>query len=446
MVAQGNVGLAFGLVTAAGMATTLGAACVFLGNVCKPRVLAAALSFSAGVMLYVSFVEIFAAKSMSAFIENGSSEGEASRFATFCFFGGIAIVYVLDGLVHLITNLAIWLKKQELKRLPGLKRLLSKHSLNKAGAGSVDTPEPSLHSVSTSAVAAADSDVEAGTVCTSESGKAAPAGLGSTGGATVVEVANPIFGAPTALAPTSLVADCDMEQQAHNEASGSAAAASAGTTARARCTSKLAGKMERALHGVEETLRSQFPSIEPSEGIASEEGAAPTTAVPRDPDVMAILQDDHHQFALMKMGLLTALAIFIHNFPEGLATFVAALADPSLGITIAIAIAIHNIPEGICVALPIYYATGSKWKGFFWGVVSGLSEPIGGLFGYLILFDTSPLCYAIVFGIVGGMMVCISLKELIPTALKYDPDTHIVVGSLFFGMLVMASSLLLFSI
>eukprot|EP00854_Cymbomonas_tetramitiformis_P015289 gene15289-18090_t len=150
---------------------------------------------------------------------------------------------------------------------------------------------------------------------------------------------------------------------------------------------------------------------------------------------------------LQRMGLMTGLAIALHNFPEGLATFVATLADSSLGISIAIAIALHNIPEGVCVAMPIYYATGSKWKGFFWSFMSGVSEPIGGLLGYLVLYgdNMSSLAYGSLFGIVGGMMVYISLKELIPTALKYDPEDKYVTNCVFIGMGVMAASLLMFT-
>jgi zinc transporter, ZIP family len=117
--------------------------------------------------------------------------------------------------------------------------------------------------------------------------------------------------------------------------------------------------------------------------------------------------NDHHRFALQKMGLMTALAIGIHNLPEGLATFVAALADPLNGVAIAIAIALHNIPEGVCVAMPVYYATGSRWKGFMWAFISGLSEPLGGLLGYFVLYGNrmSDLAYGILFCVVGGMMV-----------------------------------------
>lgn len=121
--------------------------------------------------------------------------------------------------------------------------------------------------------------------------------------------------------------------------------------------------------------------------------------------------NDHHRFGLQKMGLLTALAIGIHNLPEGLATFIAALADPLNGVAIAVAIALHNIPEGVCVAMPVYYATGSRWKGFLWAFLSGVSEPIGGLLGYLVLYGNrmSDLAYGLLFCIVGGMMVCTRL-------------------------------------
>lgn len=149
---------------------------------------------------------------------------------------------------------------------------------------------------------------------------------------------------------------------------------------------------------------------------------------------------------LLRMGTFTALAIAIHNFPEGLATFTAALTDPALGIAIAIAIAIHNIPEGIAVSVPIYYATRSKKKGFWLSFLSGLSEPAGALIGYLILMpyfnDTT---FGILFSAVGGIMVFISIDELIPTAREYDSGHKMIYGFIL-GMLLMASSLLLFKI
>lgn len=148
--------------------------------------------------------------------------------------------------------------------------------------------------------------------------------------------------------------------------------------------------------------------------------------------------------ALMRMGLFTALAIAIHNFPEGLATFTAAMGDPHLAIPIAIAIAIHNVPEGIAVSVPVYYATKSKSKAFWLSFASGLAEPIGATVGYLLLMPfMNQAVFGILFGIVAGIMVFISLDELLPAAETYG-EHHLCIYGLVAGMAVMAVSLLLF--
>lgn len=146
---------------------------------------------------------------------------------------------------------------------------------------------------------------------------------------------------------------------------------------------------------------------------------------------------------LMRMGAFTAVAIAVHNFPEGIATFTAALNNLSTGIVIAIAIAIHNIPEGIAISVPVYYATGSKKKAFKYSFISGLSEPVGAIIGYLVLmpFLTS-LVFGIVFAIVAGIMVFISFDELLPAAKEYG-EHHISIYGLILGMAVMAASLLM---
>jgi len=156
----------------------------------------------------------------------------------------------------------------------------------------------------------------------------------------------------------------------------------------------------------------------------------------------------HHEHKkLVRMGTNTALAIALHNFPEGLATFVGALHDTRVGVVLAVAIGIHNVPEGLCVALPIYYASGHRRKAFMWGVLSGISEPFAALLGWAVLANSfDPIIYGVMFGFVSGMMVIISLKELIPTAHRYDPDDTVVTNSLIVGMFVMALSLVLFTI
>lgn len=147
---------------------------------------------------------------------------------------------------------------------------------------------------------------------------------------------------------------------------------------------------------------------------------------------------------LLRMGMFTALAIAIHNFPEGLATFTSALKNVHLGVAIAAAIAIHNIPEGISVSVPIFYATGSRKKAFLYSFASGLAEPIGAIIGYVILYKFfNDIVFGLLFASVAGIMVFISLDELLPTAEKYG-EHHLCIYGLVAGMVVMAVSLLMF--
>ncbi len=161
---------------------------------------------------------------------------------------------------------------------------------------------------------------------------------------------------------------------------------------------------------------------------------------------------DHgaHHRKLMRMGLFTALAIGIHNFPEGLATFLAALQDPNLGVAIAVAVALHNIPEGISVSVPIFYATGDRRKAFLYSFLSGLAEPVGAILAYwglrLAVGTENGLIpsevMGILFGGVAGIMVYISLDELLPASRAYGKGHDSLFG-LVAGMMVMALSLLL---
>lgn len=155
-------------------------------------------------------------------------------------------------------------------------------------------------------------------------------------------------------------------------------------------------------------------------------------------------KSESHKANLMRMGLFTALAIGIHNFPEGLATFTATLSDPHLGIPIAVAIALHNIPEGIAVAVPVFYATNSRMKAFKLSFLSGLSEPIGALIGYILFYRYfNDVTFGIIFAAVAGIMVYISLDELLPAAREFG-EHHLSMYGLIAGMAVMAVSLVLF--
>lgn len=146
---------------------------------------------------------------------------------------------------------------------------------------------------------------------------------------------------------------------------------------------------------------------------------------------------------LKRLGVFTALAIGIHNFPEGMATFVSALQDPAIAFPIVVAIALHNIPEGIAVSIPIYHATGSRKKAFLYSFASGLAEPIGALIGWLVLAPImNDAIYGILFAGVAGIMVFISFDELLPAAREYG-EHHLSIYGLVGGMVFMAISLLL---
>ncbi len=147
---------------------------------------------------------------------------------------------------------------------------------------------------------------------------------------------------------------------------------------------------------------------------------------------------------LLRTGLFSALAIAIHNFPEGLATFIGALSSPRLGIGIAIAIAIHNIPEGLAVSAPIFYATGSRRKAFWISLASGLAEPVGAVVGFVFLGTMlNDLVLGLVFASVAGVMIYICLDELLPTAQRMGSHHHLMIGGVLAGMVVMSLSLLL---
>ena len=155
------------------------------------------------------------------------------------------------------------------------------------------------------------------------------------------------------------------------------------------------------------------------------------------------IEEEKERKGLMRMGLFTAMAIAIHNFPEGLATFMATIQEPSLGIAFGVAIAIHNIPEGVAVSIPIYRATGSKIKAFWYSFASGLAEPVGALLGFYLLSQfINEYFFGVVFAGVAGVMVYISLDELLPTAKRYDH--HLPIMGVFVGMAIMAASLVLF--
>ena len=172
---------------------------------------------------------------------------------------------------------------------------------------------------------------------------------------------------------------------------------------------------------------------------------------PKSDKALSVLKEDTGNelltnSALKRTGIFTALAIGIHNFPEGFATFIAAIDDINIGITIALAIAIHNIPEGRAVSLPIYHATGNRKTAFWYAFISGLAEPIGAVIGFFLLLPLmGAATLGITFGFVAGIMIYISFDELLPSARLYG-NAHTTILGIVLGMMVMSVSLVAFKL
>ena len=319
-----NVGIALGLTIFAGMATGIGSVLAFFAKRTDYRFLSISTGFSAGVMLYVSFIEIFF-KGGEALVEAyGHTLGNWVNVGAFL--GGMVIMGLIDNLIPAAEN---------------------------------------PHEVHSEEITATLRDPEAAAYPPADDGH----GHG-----------HPPVPAPAGAAVATM-GDTSNEVQAARESKGSKEA---------------------------------------------------------------------HDEGLLRTGLFTALAIGIHNFPEGLVTFLTALEDPALGAAIAIAVALHNIPEGISVSVPIYYATGNRMKAFLYSLLSGLAEPVGALIAYLMLRlfvgvnggVFPPQIMGILFAGVAGVMVYISLDELLPTSRNYGKGHDSIIGVVT-GMAVMAVSLLL---
>jgi ZIP family zinc transporter len=355
---EANLGLAIGLSVASGLCTSIGGLAVFVDSITKQsqsRILSSALALSAGVMLYVSFVEIFFKARLA--IEVEYEPGVALGITSVCFFAGMAVTGLLELLVHRIMD----------------------------SAGAAHSHEP----------------VER----------------------------------PPDLASRE-AAFSNAEESSHRHAHGHS---------------------HRHTHATAPVRVSEVRIVtQPHSAAAGEDEEAGETE-----------PEEINKAELRRTAMLTAVAIALHNFPEGLATFIATLAEPSLGIALAVAIAVHNVPEGMAVAMPVYYASGSKWKGFWWATLSGISEPIGGcigarkvpaaapvlvrtrtpspartcapthtlpgphppstlhplLPGWLILRDVlNDTGFGVVFAMVGGMMIFIVIHEMVPIAVRYEQE------------------------
>jgi ZIP family zinc transporter len=318
-------------------------------------VLACSLGIAAGVMIFVSFIEIFS-KAQNAFVDDGQSEEDAFLFANLCFFGGYIIMILINKLVHYISPHDLHCEDVDFEMIDAI--------VERESEGNVENRKP----------------VAKGEVTPPKS-----FGIGSL----------------------------DVIMDDKNQVT----------------------KIELE----EEKKREEEQDIS---SVSTPEAAAETEEQIED---RLDRKKKHVDRRLKRMGMMTALAIGIHNFPEGLATFVATLSDPSVGAALAVAIAIHNIPEGLCVSVPIYFATGNRHRAFLWALVSGISEIVGAGLGWIILADHfTDVVYGILFGLVSGMMVNICIHELLPTARRYDPTDTYVSNCFLAGMIIMAISLIAF--
>lgn len=420
-LAEGNVGASIGLTFASGACTMLGAAVVFFPKLVKlasRRVLAGALGFSSGVMIYISLVDIFQ-RSYKAFTSSGMNDSQAYGFATLCFFMGVLAMKIVEAIVHRLSG------DHHPNRRDVDEDIQITWNENEGHCEMKETQEEEFlvpHCIGCSAdpvgdlkkwQANAEAEIMNG-MNHKDSARSGSTGTGSfvTTGSIGV---NDEECAGQDVLTTVLESNDNNQEILSNEST---------------LQSSSMSKTRKAVGGAED----------------AEIKDAKRDIVFRAP-VNSQLSSTEEKKKLARMGLTTAVAIIVHNFPEGLATFVATLSDPASGAVLAIAIGAHNIPEGLCVALPIYYATGSRWKAFSWGFLSGMAEPFAGIMGWLVLATTLTLeVYGALYGLVGGMMIMISMKELIPTAHRYDPEDSVVTYCAIVGMAVMALSLVLFKV
>ncbi|KAF4757034.1 Zinc transporter, partial [Perkinsus olseni] len=331
-----NVGLAIGLTSAAGFATVIGGGLACLCDPNNHSLLAGCLAIAAGVMVYVSFIEIFP-KAMELFNESGTFNADhAFMMTTLFYFVGNGICLGADILIKL------WMSRKERKASRTSEHARTAEDDDACGLATETIAVPEL------AVGTEPAPAERGPIL--------------EGG----------------LSPTSAAFVTTRNAESQEEAS--------------------------------------------------------------EPHV-------HTKTGLLSTALFTAGAVALHNFPEGIVTFLATLEDPAVGVSLAIAIAVHNIPEGIAIATPVLKATGSKKKALLWTFIAALAEPLGGILAWLILGDIiNDITIAVMFALIAGVMAYIAIIKLQFSASQFDPTNHWAGGGFLLGTAVMALSLVLFRI
>lgn len=454
-IAEGNIAAAIGLVFAAGASTAIGASIVFFPSLVKRasrRVLASSLGLSAGLMIYLSFLEIFA-KSVNGFVEAGIEENRAHVYATLVFFGGVLAMMILD-----------WLVKRLMRDPPPIHRNVDDdidieitwnvneehHESNSQQQeiyvphycmGCTDDPARDLEGWQE----LAERELEGNRSVPTE----ASLGRRESDPAVDLEAWHEVVAGQEVEGNRAVPTEVSIGRRKSFTLKDEENGDDDGNKVRIESQENNSRRSLDRVDGIADCQDQERVTEDPNTiRVVVENNSTPhhNGGLVRPPDRPSI-HPKHERIKLVKVGYSTALAIFLHNFPEGVATFVAAIEGPQVGAVLAIAIGLHNIPEGICVALPIYYATGNRWKAFRWGCFAGVSEAFAAILGWLVLATTmTDTVYAVVFGMAGGTMLMISMKELIPTAYRYDPEDTVVSSSVIVGMGIMALSLILFKV
>ncbi|KAG2498814.1 hypothetical protein HYH03_003007 [Edaphochlamys debaryana] len=358
------------------MSSMLGALVICLFNIRQNnKLLAVSLGFAAGVMMYISAVDIYAGKSVGMFESAGFDHAMAFTYATICFFCGFPIIWVLDKVCHWLAD----------RGAPGMHMEIE---------GPQDLLDP------THGHAAKDTPSRAHTPVNHQGSKDQSTGTAPPG---------------CAVSPAAALGACGTP-----------------CTCDAETVTSLSQAESWAVRDTES-------------GLAMAQGPvkSPPALVVSDSSTESGLSAESAR-SLVRSGLLCALAVALHNLPEGLVTFVGYMDSMGSGITTAIAIAIHNIPEGLVIASAMSAGTGSKLKGVLWALVASCSEPIGGLIGLAVVCggQMTDTVFGILFGLVAGIMVYVSIKELLPTAHRFDPQDKVVSVSVLGGAVIMACSLI----
>ena len=466
-----NVGLGFGLVVMAGLCSSLGAALalvVRLESESSKRVLAVSMAVSAGVMLYVSMIEIFQ-ESVDAFSQHycppplRREEQEVCSPAFVAATGSFFLGTLLLVLIHALTS---GKARQRLSHaLRRAKRRISEIRRDKARGTSQDRRARQIRLCVTDSAASSSEHVSlvAGRPPTTEEGDR---GKTETRCDTdCIELQE--------VSPSSEIAQQDEEKGVDSRSP-----ASQPDDLAELLVPVPQGWEARLMRGRPVLCRpgtSEWYDVLPALGEKSPRGrqgrdAAPACALAdaaqdasRSRGLVGDVRGDgsggpalagaeaeeeqEQRKHLFMTGVVAGVAIALHNMPEGLATFIAAQADAKMGVGIAAAVALHNVPEGVCVAMPIAFATGDKCKAFGYASLRGPSEPLGALLGYAILGgEVSAATFGWMFGLVSGLMVAISLADLLPEALALEPNKALVSGAVLCGMFVMALSLVGFVI